>query len=524
MDHVGKALGQEGARMVLPPQPCATSEFDQRIFDQLVSPDHYLRRAREALDFEQFRPLLTKSYSPDHGAPAVDPVRMLKIEFLQYHDNLSDRQVIERATTDVAYRYFLDLGLEDSLPDSSTLSVFRGRLGVEGHRQIFMAVVAQAREHGLVKDRLRLKDATHIIADVALPTTLALIAQVRNKLLAAAAPWEPVRVEGERARMETIRQATDSRSDEERLVARVTHLCEILAWADQLQAPSDPGDARWETFLNTRQLAHKILAEQADPKASNRTLSTVDPDARCGKHGQFYDGYLLDVMMDADSEIITAIDVLPANGDEAANAAKLVRQEEEAQGNDIQALSIDRIAFNGSVLRELEDPNGLALNSYVPPKTPAPGTTFRPEEFTEDRSAGVLFCPGGQSTSARFRNEKDTTWVYRFARSTCIACPLLNRCMAKPPGKNGRAVHKNDYEEEYRRMREKAGTPEFAAVRAEHPRIERKLSELVRWHGARRARYRGQCKVLFQALMTAVVVNTKRIVRALSAPEPLTAR
>ena len=80
---------------------------------------------------------------------------MLKLEFLQYHDVLSDRQVMERAQTDVAYRYFLDLGLGDELPDPSSLCVFRGRLGAEGHRGVFQEIVAQAREHGLVKDRLR---------------------------------------------------------------------------------------------------------------------------------------------------------------------------------------------------------------------------------------------------------------------------------------------------------------------------------------------------------------------------------
>src|SRR5262245_66404053 len=174
-----KALGQEGARMLREPlQPGALSDLDRVVFERLVVADHYLRLARTALDFERFREVLSRHYAPDHGAPAIDPVRMIKIEFLQYHDNLSDRQVMDRARCDVAYRFFLDLSLNDPLPDPSTLSYFRGRLGIEGHRAIFTEVVAQARKQGLVKDRLRLKDATHVIADVALPTTLVLVAQV----------------------------------------------------------------------------------------------------------------------------------------------------------------------------------------------------------------------------------------------------------------------------------------------------------------------------------------------------------
>lgn len=49
--------------------------------------------------------------------------------------------------------------------------------------------------------------------------------------------------------------------------------------------------------------------------------------------------------------------------------------------------------------------------------------------------------------------------------------------------------------------------------RKEHPAIERKLSELVRRHGLRHARYRGIAKVLRQALLTAMAVNLKRMLK-----------
>jgi hypothetical protein len=67
------------------------------------------------------------------------------------------------------------------------------------------------------------------------------------------------------------------------------------------------------------------------------TQAGVPPDARNGKHGQFYVGYLVDVAMDADSEIVTAVNVLPANGAEAVDAVILTQQEEAAQANNVQA-------------------------------------------------------------------------------------------------------------------------------------------------------------------------------------------
>jgi hypothetical protein len=41
------------------------------------------------------------------------------------------------------------------------------------------------------------------------------------------------------------------------------------------------------------------------PGRGDRTVSTTDPDACCGKHGKWFDGYLLDICVDSDSEIIT---------------------------------------------------------------------------------------------------------------------------------------------------------------------------------------------------------------------------
>jgi len=55
-------------------------------------------------------------------------------------------------------------------------------------------------------------------------------------------------------------------------------------------------------------------------------------------------------------------------------------------------------------------------------------------------------------------------------------------------------------------------------VHREHPRIERKLAELVRWHAGRRVRYRGRLKVKIQYVLTAIVVNCKRMVKLLALP------
>lgn len=491
------------------------SATDWLVFNTLVRRDHYLRQAEKLIDFGALRKLVTKYYSPEIGRPAIEPLLMLKLMFLQYHDNLSDRQVLLKTETDVAYRMFLGLGMEAPLPHPSSLTYFRGRLGTEGFRNVFDALVGQAREHGLVKDRLRLRDATHVIADADIPTTLALLAQTRDQLLAAAEPFDAVLVFGEQARIETIRESS---SADERLLLRVDHLRDILTWVDELPEPEDPQGRPWQKLQQARALAHKILDDQEHPEKGDRTRSVVDPDARRGKHGDWYDGYMLDVSMDADSQLITSIDVLPANADEAANAAKLIAREEQAHGNDVKALSIDGVAYQGQVLHELQDPEGLDLDLYVPPSPQSESTKYTAKDFQEDREAGKATCPNGEQTTTRYRNTKDTAWTYRFDRDKCQACPLRANCMDSLPKHSGRTVRKNDYAEDYRKMREKSGTEKYKEVRRQHSGIERKIADLVRNHGARRARYRCRPKVLCQQLMTAFAANVKRMVKLLGAP------
>lgn len=52
--------------------------------------------------------------------------------------------------------------------------------------------------------------------------------------------------------------------------------------------------------------------------------------------------------------------------------------------------------------------------------------------------------------------------------------------------------------------------------------IERKQAEEVRFHGLRKARYRGLAYVTIQALLTAVAVNAKRMAALLCPLRPQT--
>ena len=506
----------------------APTELDELIFAKLVPAEHYLRQVKAVVDFSSVRRLVAECYSPDQGRGADDPVLLFKLCFLQFHYNLSDRDVLKTAQVNVAYRFFLDLSVESELPTNGLLSQFRTRLGAAAFEAIFADLVRQAREHGLNKDRLRLKDATHVLANIAIPTTLQLVAQMRQRLLAAARVFVPEEVLAHEQAAAAVRASSADLKDQERLLARVAHLREIVAWADALAARLSEAAAsgrgvnredELQALQTALRLAHKVLADR-EPEAGDKLVSLVDPEARNGRHGDYFDGYLLDLSADADSELICAINLLPGNGNEGADAVTLLQKEEAAQGNKIESVSLDGIGFRGPTLHGLEDdPAGPQVTVYTPPQDwPQAAPELLPaSDFKLDERGEELRCPQGATTRLRYRTKEGTGWRFEFRAKQCRDCPLRDKCL-KPGNPRPRRVTKNDYEAQYLRARERAQTDAYKQVRQVHPRIERKLGEMVRWQAGRRCRYRGRLRSLVQYLLTAFVVNAKRLVRLLPSP------
>ena len=198
------------------------------------------------------------------------------------------------------------------------------------------------------------------------------------------------------------------------------------------------------------------------------------------------------------------------------DAVILVQAEQAAHGNQIEGISIDGAGFHGEMLRELEGAadkedagdeqgtaaeegdRGLGVKVYVPPKTEPANDRFPSAAFTFREDGTGVTCPAGQTSRYRQRNTGRHATIFRFTRQTCDACPLQQQCVDKPgTGAFGRSVTKNDYQPEYERARERSKTDEFAAVRREHPAVERKLNELLNHHGGRRARYWGRGRFTF---------------------------
>lgn len=157
--------------------------FNSMIFERLIPKEHLLVKISTIIDFS-FVYEIVKDYYSEIGRESIDPVIMFKLCLIEYLYRLSDPEVVKRTQTDVAYRWFLGLGLDDKVPDDTTISHFRSkRLGDKPFEEFFNTIVEKCIENDLVKANRYIVDSTNVSANVNYPTEKKLLCNAYRKVL-----------------------------------------------------------------------------------------------------------------------------------------------------------------------------------------------------------------------------------------------------------------------------------------------------------------------------------------------------
>ena len=106
------------------------SLFSYIDLDQRIRPDHPLRLIRAIANtaLKSLSGEFGKLYSPI-GRGSIPPERLMRAMLLQaFYSIRSERQLVERIDTDLLFRWFVGLGIEDAVWDATTFSKNRDRL------------------------------------------------------------------------------------------------------------------------------------------------------------------------------------------------------------------------------------------------------------------------------------------------------------------------------------------------------------------------------------------------------------
>jgi transposase len=425
--------------------------------EDLMPKEHFLRDVYNAISFDFIYDKVAHLYSAV-GRPSIDPVIITKIFLIGYfYDIFSERRLMDEIQVNIAYRWFIGIDLDEPVPNHSTLSQLRRRKFNDSRifEDIFDEIVEKCIEIGLVTGKILLTDSTHIRANAANDKSETVVVQ---------------------------------------------------------QEPSD-----YMRKLDEAALADGLIKELGEPKFVEKevTKSVTDPDCgmlgRPGKPSGFH--YLNHQTIDGDSGIITDVHITPANAADHSQHAPRVNYQIDKFGFDTKAVGGDAGYDEPEIHAEMLRRN---IKTYIPLK--ARGVkenyheTYTKRDFVYDVEKDIYICPNG--CLLKFSTFKKGRGVKRYTAKAvdCRNCSLKGNCLSgKTKTKQlERSYHWTQYEKQH----ENDTTPQYLEVqRLRKIWCEGTFSHQKARHSMTRAKMRGIVQTKGQCLLSACVVNLKRMIK-----------
>lgn len=473
-----------------------------------------------------------KLYCRDNGRDSVPPSLLATVLLLQAYDKVSDAEAKQRADFDIRWKVALGIEVEERPFAKSTLQLFRAHLILhEQANELFQRSLRFARESGYLKGR-RMKvalDTTHILGRGAVKDTYNLLADgiVRVARALASLDGKSVKEWGLAHGLERYFGSSvkgEAGIDWDNKKERQAFLRQIVADADRLLALARQAQGRFpaessqrKDIVEAMELLGQLLLQDVERQedgpvlkegvSRDRVPSVHDPEMRHGRKSKSnrFDGHKAAVVVDTDSQLITAVDILPGNASDNTGALELVEQSEENTGLEVEE-TIGDAAYGDGATRQAFADTGRTLIAKVPARPDK--AHFPKEDFYIDLEAATCTCPAGQTTQSlrplNYRNGQPT-WGFVFDGRVCRGCELRSQCISSKNGK-GRTVSLHPQEALLQQARALQHSEAFTEYRERRQVVEHRLARLAQL-GVRQARYFGRTKTLFQLLMAATVAN-----------------
>ena len=148
------------------------SFFGNFLYDQVLDKKHFLVKAKEIVNWDRFTKRCLKWYKGQgqYGAAPYNPSVLLRMLFVSYLYNFSERETETMINDSISMKCFLDLGIDQLAPDHSTLTYFKERLisggGKSAYDELLREILSQAQDKGIKFGSVHVIDSTHTIANV----------------------------------------------------------------------------------------------------------------------------------------------------------------------------------------------------------------------------------------------------------------------------------------------------------------------------------------------------------------------
>ena len=322
----------------------------------------------------------------------------------------------------------------------------------------------------------------------------------------------------------------DAASREAFLTALIQDGKRVPALAREARSALVEASAEDQRVVAAAELLTQLLWQDVEPTeagyrirqgtAPDRVPSAHDPEQRHGRksHGQTFTGHKGAVVVDTETQLITAVETLPGNASEGESAAALVEASEANTGSAVEQVIGD------TAYGSMETRQALGEREVIAPTVkPHAKREISKDHFAIDLDHDCVVCPQGHET-------RHWTWVgyrpgrgkpeqrtkrYAFAKELCRACSRYADCV-RDQRRRGRFVQLHPDEERLQAARALEQTEYFREQYRQRVVVEHRIARLVQL-GIRQSRFQGRRMSAFQFLMAATVANLTLVAGAQAA-------
>lgn len=429
------------------------NKMELACLDTLVPKDHILRKIDQAVDLSFIHGMTRNLYSENSGRKCIDTVILFKIVLLNFiYGNNSIRKTCEEAKVNLAYKWYLGIGLSDPVPNYSTFSqnYIRKFSTTNIFEEIFSKVLEQIMNKNLIDTDIIFVDGTHIKANA-------------NK---------------HKSTKKKVKIITDKYHKE--LENEVNEFREING---RDRYPSDDDDNGDGNITNDEETGE--IKEKENKNIQELTVSTTDEESGMfvkGEHERQF-AYVDQVACDRHGWIL-GYEVHPGNIHDSK--AFLPFFENKLMKYEPEVCCCDAGYANAIIAHYVQENSCKLLVPYVRPK--GKRTEFGKKAFEYYFEIDEYMC-SNKKMLIPWNITKDGYIQYRIQKDECGNCPNKDKCIKKDAFKT---VTRHLYEDcmllarEYRLSEE---GKEIYKLRKET--IERVFAEGKEYHGLRYTRYKG---------------------------------
>ena len=416
----------------------------------MIPKNHILVKIDKIVDFTFIRELTQTKYCKNNGRPSIDPEVFFRMQIISYLYGIkSDRQLCEQIYLNIAFRWFCKFNLEDQIPDHSSLTRIRDRLGEETFKEIFNKFIIQWKQAGIVKGEKLIADASLVEANASINS--------------------------------------------------------------MIEKPS--GDSEARILRNYEKRYNDFHEGKKQRKYSNQThVSQSDPDAKLVARKGYYRklSYKVHYTIDGQSRIITDCHGTPGSHHECPILPHRIKYQLNTFKFPVKEVIADKGYGRGPTYSFFK---AQGIRSYIPIHNDNMGKgRLSSQEFKYDKKQDLYICPQGKFLYPYEKKDRNIK-RYRVVGGHCKSCLLKASCLPQRHQMRSRFMYRNPYQDEINRIKMRQNTIHFKKKLIERKwKIEGLFAEAKVHHSLRRVKYRGLPKVQIQFYMTAMVQNFKRLV------------